>query len=139
MEQEIKAGRELDALIAEKVFGWTAERRSDASMREVSLLAPGIAGKPWRFTQYLNESGTSRELGDFGPPHYSTDIAAAWEVVARMKGYLVLKQTGYRVPDFWSAEFVGYRDSLVIGEASAPLAICKAALKAVAALKDSEL
>lgn len=64
-------------------------------------------------------------------PHYSTDIAAAWQVVERMKPlgiWLVDLQ------DYYKAAFLNSDDDVVGGEVSAetaPLAICRAALKAV--------
>lgn len=63
-------------------------------------------------------------------PYYSTNIAAAWQVVERMKPlgvWLVDLQ------DYYKAAFLNSDDDVVGGEASAetaPLAICCAALKA---------
>ena len=63
----MKAGRNLDALVARMVVGWTWD--------DVSAWAPGrsryarnLPGREWEFL-----------------PHYSTDIAAAWEVVERLR------------------------------------------------------
>jgi hypothetical protein len=62
-------------------------------------------------------------------PFYSTDIAAAFEVVEKMRalGYAVF--VGGR-PDAWEAEIVGPGglDYAVDDQPSAPLAICLAAL-----------
>lgn len=52
--------RKRDALIAEKIFGY-----------EVFLIASEM---------YMNADGLMTDL-----PHYTTDIAAAWQVVEHMK------------------------------------------------------
>jgi hypothetical protein len=69
----MKPGRELDALVAEKVMGFTWQSVPWLN-QEQKCLAPPF--KP------LNEENTT--VGDHiykQVPHYSTDIAAAWEVL----------------------------------------------------------
>src|SRR5437763_10661229 len=64
MHQDVKPGRELDALVAERVMGWAVERNTVDSEPIVMFSKPG---------EY------------YGPvPPYSTDIAAAWEVVEKL-------------------------------------------------------
>jgi hypothetical protein len=83
------AGREMDALIAEKVI--------DPDWVKLKNLCP----------------------------HYSTDIAAAWELVEKMKYFTLYRGDGY-----WECEYSGqYLES--IDAETAPLAICRAALLAV--------
>ena len=101
----LKAGRELDALVAEKVMG-----------------LPGAAVGGWYNPNLLD-----------GPPPYSTDIAAAWEVVEK------LLELGWHVDieDGWCVIVYGGRDGkadseMEVGE-TAPEAICLAALEAVKA------
>jgi hypothetical protein len=103
----MKAGHELDALIAEKVMGLNGAAHDG----------------PY--------------LGD-GPAleHYSTEIAAAWQVVEKMRGRndiqgmpikeISVTQTAsqYHCIIESYGTFSGYADT-------APLAICYAALKAV--------
>lgn len=98
----MNAGRELDALVANKVTGFTP---------------------------------TSTTNCRYDYPPYSTDIAAAWEVVEKMGGEVGSPGDGpYQRKDKWAA-FIpcpgkdnggkwGYGDT-------APHAICLAALKAV--------
>lgn len=70
----------------------------------------------------------------FAPvPHYSTDIAAAWEVVERLRAdhgdYSVIVCWAHETQQWVCSDF----DSMTwegAGE-TAPLAICRAALKAV--------
>ena len=71
-------------------------------------------------------------------PDYSTDIGAAWQVVEKMRGRYVLNLTNGNSMEpmaVWSAIFkedVGSSLEEHEGEAaSAPLAICLAALRAV--------
>lgn len=114
-------GRELDALISEYCLGHHVIRQKKGTMKERTL------------------NGHIRPLRS-----YSTDIAAAWEVVERM-GITVLpiKDKSWfamvGVREGWEnpAEFIQYlqnADFLVGGaavEKSAPLTICLAAIKAV--------
>jgi hypothetical protein len=108
--------RELDAVVAEKV------------MRLYDVHKAGNG--EW---VYRDEKGFLTKL-----PHYSTDIAAAWQVVEKMRmmwGEVALRTDGYR----W--EFDGYRwgfgwegDEGIWGHATAdtaPEAICFAALEAI--------
>lgn len=109
-------GRELDALVAEKVFGFPAPRDSHAST-EVGY---------WTVDDKM-----------FIPvPRFSTDIAAAWEVVEK------LKRLGYKIgidssPNDKSACVVMEDDngdwiSIAVETAETlPHAICRAALKAM--------
>jgi hypothetical protein len=117
-----KAGRELDALVAEKVMG------ADPSTVHWHLSnATFLVDGKWV---------------DVPPvPHYSTDIAAAWEVVEKMsQKYHWRIQSPFDVGDEWYAgltprSVTGWngRPDHYAGAPSAPLAICLAALKAVGA------
>jgi hypothetical protein len=100
----LKLGRELDALVAEKVMGWFLD--SDIGY--------------WR-----NESGLCKRQDKWSP---SEDISAAWEVVEEMGDCLHLRQHGEQGE--WEAWFCGYPNSKAHGE-TAPEAICKASLLAV--------
>lgn len=106
---DLKPGRELDALVAEKVMG-----------------------------EDLSPLGTlhGREI-PYVPPHYSTDIAAAWQVMEHITaqkrddfGWFDLRF----VNDRWKATFITgayYEARDHIEAPTAPHAICLAALKAV--------
>jgi len=103
--EEMKPGRELDALVAEKVMGWAPEYPG-------GWLHPP-RNHPNR-KKYLDHDGCSV----LQP--YSTDIAAAWEVVEKIEYNLELIED-----EEWIASFFGVR---AFGK-SAPHAICLAALK----------
>lgn len=108
-------GRELDALVAEKVLGYE--------------ITPG------GYTGYL--------------PSFSTDIAAAWEVVEKLRamnstlelyspGALVNDEMGIHAVE-WQATFKSWEEPWgphgpSVEAQTAPHAICLAALKAVGAL-----
>ena len=100
---EMEAGRELDALVAEKVMGW---QNIDiyAQIRTSSSVGAGI--------EPGNEFPTDL-------PFYSTSIADAWEIVKKL--YLTVAPYS---DNKWHAA-----DGKVIAFAStASLAICRAAL-----------
>ena len=102
---KMEAGPEMDALVAERVMGWTAERKPGL---------PHLWLPPGHF------------ISGWSP---STDISAAWQVVEKMLEKHEAFHLEY-IPDkqwyamFWFATYFTSADT-------APLAICRAALKAV--------
>ena len=110
----IKAGRELDALVAEKVMGWKSVDRADEK----------DGGDFYGVT--IRDGLTAV----YRVPLYSVDIAAAWEVVEKCSGPSFWIE---RHPNAWQVCFYELGDSHAkTGLASsAPWAICLAALKAV--------
>lgn len=110
----IKPGRELDALVASKVM--------DLEIGKTNFLIIGTRPK-----------GSNLGYSTNGIKPYSTDIAAAWEVLEKVfpkevcvfKSYdswFVAKSSQSRFPD-------GTIDYIASGD-TAPHAICLAALKA---------
>lgn len=112
---EHKAGRELDALIAEKVMGWRFMSRPVEP-----LLPPLVDGAIRAEDLRWRDSG-----GFFVVPPYSTDIAAAWELLNKIHPYAL--SIGYQ-DNCW---LVSASRKLLATADTAPLAICLAALKAV--------
>lgn len=119
----MKAGRELDTLVAEKVMGWEATADGlywDARQKRTRLvLGSAIAKK-------REEMGIENGPGFVFAP--STDIAAAWEVVEKADLWSLYGSIGdgpYRA----CIQFED-REGLMTAD-TAPLAICLAALKAV--------
>ena len=120
---QLPAGRELDALIAEHIFGKPPTRDKSG----------------WDTCLYLYFDGECD-----GRCFYSTNIASAWKIVEEMdrRGFLVTVRPGECVIDgnisveinsqIWSplAHWV---------EESTPLAICRAALKVVLTTATLEL
>src|SRR4051812_17548037 len=111
---ELPAGRKLDALIAAKVMGWDVRGPDDG---------------PW---VALAENGRHATHETFRP---STDIAAAWEVVEHFANYKWLAQSASgrwgTGPMMWECAFASPASFQVVAE-TAPLAICRAALRAKA-------
>ena len=114
--ETLEAGAELDALVAEKVMGWDV-KYSDPTFRNDEI--------HWR--DPFNK--TIYRVGEWSP---SSNIAAAWEVVKKM----ALAQYQVRLSNksfddrWWWCYFDGGK--LNVAQAhTVPLAICRAALKAV--------
>jgi hypothetical protein len=111
------ASRELDAIVAEKVMGWSSTRFMN-NVHRVSARHP-----VWQEFIVV--------------PRYSTDLAAAWQVVDVLLKRNPMQDihlehmigTGWGVSCCYSEEHGGW-DGWVYGE-TAPLAICLAALKSV--------
>lgn len=133
------AGRELDALVAEKVMGWAFHPERDP-MFQWEAPSPHGHWHPYRFE----------------PSPYSSDIAAAWDVVEKMQadGWYVSVETPpaprrpscevFKLAPHSASDVRDVRtylrrpDDIDVFEfceyaATAPLAICLAALNAVEA------
>ena len=122
-QDDLAAGRELDALVAEKVMGCAVERRERP-----------VFGA---FCRCVNELHWQSDLSA-GIPKFSAFISAAWEVVEHMDslGWKVQVRSdsqleGYEADGPWVCVF-NSRDGVPWAAAdTAPLAICRAALKAI--------
>lgn len=120
----MNAGRELDALVAEKVFGLHRNERGhwyDVSGSSIPCYYADT--EPCDPSSWL--------------PDYSTSIAAAWEVIERvvsgkvsenLEGFALTVQPGTIGASFSNLHGKGHFQS---NGKTAPLAICLAALKAV--------
>lgn len=106
--------REIDALIAEHVMGWT----------DIGFFTGGNEPKGCPNDDY-NEDYPNNKHWEW-VLNYSTDIAAAWEVVKKLVGECdsieMSKVCG-------SSHFHCYINNGEGVDKSAPMAICKAALK----------
>jgi hypothetical protein len=118
MSAELEAGRELDALIAERVLGY-----------------PGAAIGGWDNPRTLPDG---RILPNLTPRPYSTEIRWAWVVVEKLRDLgFSLRWRAHNCR--WYAYFVWGADDAADADAdTAPLAICRAALKARALTPESE-
>ena len=109
------AGRELDALVAEKVMGWQPIKVLAGTSLEVMLFVP-----PGFRPEYCNATT---------PPLYSTRFEAAWEVLGRFYAWTsILTGNTYRVSVAPNA-----REEFSAESHSFTEAVCRAALKAVGA------
>jgi len=127
--RNMEAGRELDALVAERVMG----------RKWYTMVTPGgersMMHEPGHVLIYLTEKyglvPGRTEIGfvDMSSiPAYSTDIGAAWEVVERlleMGHYFSLHPNCFYQPPVWGVHL----DVLGVVRANTlPLAVCRAAL-----------
>lgn len=119
----MEAGIEMDRLIAEMIFNY--QRATNKH---------GLSGYMW---DEENDTPATKETwgGHYIAttwPAYSTDIAAAWQVVEKINALLKNAYTTVRgQTDGWVCEISWYEADLSSVASSAPLAICRAALKSV--------
>lgn len=128
------AGRELDALVAKQVMELPdVGRYSRQSMESIEWTHHGWNSDGYDYYYWLDD--------EYNPlrsvPPYSTDIAAAWQIVEKLKAIDVEFSLYYREWDGgrdeahrWSAWFREGAEYQVYAP-TAPLAICRAALLAV--------
>lgn len=124
---DLEAGPELDALVAEKVMGYRWSLY-DGPRWEVIGIERGpekavlvLPASNWR------DADSSVERSKPCIPVYSTDITAAWEVVEKVADGDTCRlmyehghwEASFQQGDFWATD------------TSAPLAICRAALRVV--------
>jgi hypothetical protein len=126
------AGREMDALIAERVMGMQWYSWTDEAMGGI------IRGLrfPDRFSYAVLEfyERTTIEYPALEP--YSTDVKAAWGVVEKMTPLYRFGLAQVESGRFWFAQFeniehFGEWEAFESEDETAPLAICRAALLAV--------
>jgi hypothetical protein len=104
----MEAGRRLDAEIAEKIMGWR-----NFHTHHFDGMLTGTTPRDEAWTEV---------------PFYSTDIAAAWQVVEKLQYYDAHYQQGHHFWRFITPEWGRIEYS---AHTSAPMAICLAALKAI--------
>jgi hypothetical protein len=124
-----EAGRELDAEIARRIMGVEAHQAKTGDMIFTIHRDFIDDGDYW----YYREGWGYDEV-----PHYSTDIAAAWQVVERVRTFNKGDEIGLEVSvialsDHYDCHIETNSSAyLVVEEAdTAPLAICLAALHVV--------
>lgn len=107
--------RELDAMVAEKVMGWSNEEAQNALDCSIGSIA-------------------ACQLANRDLPEYSTDISAAWSVVEEMRsrGFGISLDDHEDELEFW---FLSNPTSLPVGfsgvDKTVARAICLAALETV--------
>lgn len=113
----IEAGRELDTLVAQKVMGWTR--------------GPGkYEGEFW----HDNRGWQTADVFTWWP---SENIKDAWEVVEQISMLYQIKVGSDKTALAWWCE-IGDGDWRSIGQPTAALAICKAALKCILSTQPKE-
>lgn len=155
MSTDIPAGRELDALVAEKVMGlvpgkdfgewpehqWRRNAKGEIDYVEQGERHGGPVCDRCEFGYCQHCPGEREEAKahpcEIEPDDYSTDIAAAWQVVERlltMDPERIQFSIESRYPEWTVNTWCRAEDNnvCVVAE-TAPLAICRAALRAVGA------
>lgn len=142
----IPAGRELDALVAEKVMGLKVEMLPIMYDEDYEGQVPRFSTAEWEKEMREEAPDWQRESwdSDKGPVvveggdrkyvvrPYSTDIAAAWEVVEKMRKMGWEPTIALQKAHVYAITYDASYDELSRAYAEhAPLAICRAALKAV--------
>ena len=128
----LPAGRELNALVAEKVFD------SKEPDTVIPLHAPDSWWMAYHSGSLVSGDGiwrirpSNQTNAGWDPKPYSTDIAAVWEVVEKLhQDYHDIQLENdceEHTEDVWFVQIMPIRAKAP----TAPLAICRAALKAVA-------
>ena len=115
----MEAGRELDALVAEKVMGKRIKwREDDDALLEFNAILQHTDGTP--FESWIGIQG------------YSTDIAAAWNIQMKMRFCLIPRiDGGWNALPWEDISRTGPLPTSAGSARTAPLAICRAALLAV--------
>lgn len=114
MTEELKQGRELDALIARKV------------MKGAAISINSVMGQ----LRWINPDSKTGEV-----PYFSTSIEAAWQVVEKLKAFepeILWSDHDH----LWYVQFQKGRYGYSSTSESAPHAICLAALTAVEDMKE---
>jgi hypothetical protein len=124
---KLEAGRELDALVAEHVMGWVWR---DTWNNDGTLSAT------WLRPENVFNYGVRVKAGEVsylaGLPRYSTDIAAAWQVVGKLQSppdecFFEITMTPtipHNGGHCWHTRIGGF----FAHAPTAPLSICRAAL-----------
>jgi len=121
----LEPGRELDALVAEKVMGWT-------EVECFGVINNRVKNPPTPGCEVIIARGRNRGRSLRIIPCYSTDISAAWEVVEKLKEtYGVEVYTDLDMSACRLFDELTYLPAEEVISNTAPEAICKAALIAV--------
>jgi hypothetical protein len=135
----MKPGRDLDRLLAEKVFGWVLD---ETYRRNPHIRIPDGPEFDLDRKMVLKHHMLAQLEGI---PHYSTSIEAAWKVVEKAKpiGFKLERGlTGWfcqiEIPSMLNGKFVAVLSEAYFGVTAAH-AICLAALKLVGVEYDSLL
>ena len=130
---EMQAGPELDAAIAVEVMEWRRVIEDEEQPDQV----PYLVGPEPGDVHYPSVAAKFPDSYTF-PVQFSTDIAAAWEVLEKLKDdswYINVSwnDTIPGVENYWSCWGWRSSDTTKGSAPTAPLAICRAALAAVRA------
>lgn len=123
------AGRDLDEMIALGVFGWEREGWHPSHPERGTMLVPGFTDPMRNWCAQWDEHGRPDWL-----PKYSDDIALAWDVVMRLRdrGWTIWVGPSADNGPGWDVQAkkkTNFHERTTAE--TVPLAICRAAVKAV--------
>jgi hypothetical protein len=125
MPDPLPAGRELDALVAEKVMGWIDVKKHPIANAFGQAVMEDYVGKP-----------ASTAPQPVLVPRYSTMIQEAWKVADKLRGdaqfVAVISGKGPQGVQPWICKVNREGSFLEERADTAPHAICLAALKGIA-------
>ena len=122
---EHEAGHCLDAWVAEAVMG-------SAKPKHFAHTPAHVWDVVWEGEWFCELVYGEGDKCKWTPRHYSTDIAAAWEVVGRSEIHTIRRVASQEDDGAQEWAAIVYLDPDTHGVAPlAPLAICRAALKAM--------
>lgn len=143
--EQREAGRVLDAEIAERVCSWVWTPWRDEWHRPDGCYDGDEWAGPARRDELVLRDGRFGPAGPPGPycsppPRYSTDIAAAFQVVEAMiaAGWRIYIDGPKNGDEEWRAMFAQDRVSESAGANALPLAICLASLAAIFAASSGQ-
>jgi glycine betaine/choline ABC-type transport system substrate-binding protein len=118
--------RKLDALVAEKIMGWTEIKESKAyHTGDIQLTGYNPKDLP---SPYTGNRPT------WTVPHYSSDIKAAWEVVSKLEEkFNLIRVDRNKMKNLWTvivSDELMENTTIAYGE-TASHCICLAALKSM--------
>lgn len=125
--EDMEAGAEMDAMVAEKVMGWRTYNRNTAWWVDAEIETGMVPSGGFR--------GFTSGMDRFAP---STNIAAAWMVIDTLSPKCAVLDV-YRQCDrrgWWGCRIWFGKDEehdVISSAPTAPLAICRCALLAVQA------
>jgi hypothetical protein len=139
--RQMPAGREMDKLIAEQVMGISMYHYDKGHPDNCYFMLLDADGDPVLFAPRFRDAERKTEAEAWQDcPCYSTDIAAAWQVVEKLTadgwGHKHHVYSKYAEMPGWQWTFMqsGKGPNSISGAEAetAPLAICRAALLAIA-------
>lgn len=136
----MKAGDELDALVAEHVMGFRGREMIKQHGHSEWHIAfrEKPAKSPWYYMSsygvFVTQAGEKLRYGTpwepYEPPHYSERLTDGWQVFEKLgTGWVVGQNHENGGKPWWCAG--GSVDAIEVGDDTPMLAICKAALLAV--------
>lgn len=120
-------GRDLDAIVAEKVMGCSTKK-------DGHMLAGIVVGERLVCNCEKGEHNTNPRFPNYGVKDYSTDISAAWEVVEKVRpsfSEIWIGRSDTEMSAHWKCSIQKMDSNYEATADTAPHAICLAALKAV--------